>query len=638
MKGNVDIVTDVNCLVFNLSLLHPGNYGVHEYRVIGSETDRKITATQTNLAQSMYIFELLFAEEKIIDNAIVLLTDECLTKTEIPELNGLNTYEYYISEMKKFVNGNEQMRKLIIEKSNCSTIDDYFDKAFATIKISSKGLLNKELRSEIFKTLQQSVLFSQSAHQNIYMDVTGGHRVSSWLLMCISRIIEARKNSEVKLALYGDILRKKDKLSDKMIDDAEIVDCTEAYKEFYTLEKLSKSNDAMCRYSALSEAGYIDELDKEAQVYLKKLDNLINRIDKMTKHSSIPAQMKQLEKELKDDMIETLDNFIQIIIKDNKSNMLNRVSENPFEKMMGFSDENLIVNFYENAFDIFVDYGVILADGRILDENDLVKDQKEQVKYAFLANKHYYKHYNKKGTVHYGLVKTIQSWINDLMKCDDNPLEFFAKKVSITNCEYKEWNGRSLPVSADGAELFKSYVEKEKIDFKGEYLKEGSDIFEVINSYLKMQNYYLSYGFPFQCVNEKGFVYPEIYTNYYNKVYAFMTSLSNLKRKSLIKYKSRLNELKRSERLIEREIPCATSFGLWKVNSLFFESEKKMNEFFISFNRKLEEVRPYRNALVHNGELTFKKSEVDLANEIRTLLMEYVHIIEKSKDKGERNE
>lgn len=569
-------------------------------------TETTFRGKLTNEGPSKYLMWCLAKEGKLFDKIIMLVTKECV-EVPIQAVHGKTTYEYYIDSMKSYV---KQLStefdsiKELLDNKYRGSIDEYIRRVFKTVLIPADPSVKES--EEIAKTIfpNDEIIEEKT---DIHLDFTGGSRVASLVSLLLVRILEAA-GAKVKRIVYGNILDKPDR----------IIDLTENYNgllehiEDLANARLSDSSSDMIM--VFKEIGLASEQDivDASQIDLKKEEASRN----LKKKSD--DKIKKDEEDL-DRLSSNSLGIAGVIKKQNteKAKASNKAS--PFTKLLSFNDERLIVDFYEEVFGILCDLKVILCTvaGESADK------QKEIIKNSIKANDNYYIKYNKKGKEIAGVLQKVKKWISTLK---DNsyyePLKTLKSKSKITAGEYKYISNMAYVkgLSETHTNAFAEYLIQSNTEVDSEL---PVDIFK---EYSRLQIIYFNCGFPFMCMGANNSeMYPEIKDYYLEKVKKLMTSLDDIRLQNKNLYINHLNELLENPSALEKEIPYMVEMSVWDVNKAKFNSDDDKKEFITMLCKRIEKVRPYRNAISHKiaNEYSALSAQKAIAAQIREWLREY---------------
>ncbi len=560
----------------------------------------------TNEGPSKYLMWSLAKEGKLFDKVIMLVTKECV-ELPVQAVYGKTTCEYYVDSMKEYITQlvvEFDSIKKQLDNSYNGSVDEYISKVFKYVAMPSDP--TEKERREIAKAIVPNDEVVEDKI-DIHLDFTGGSRVANLISFLLARMFEAA-GSKVKRIVYGNIMDKPDR----------IIDLTESYN--YLLEPIE--NIAKARLSG-SSSDIITEFKKIDLATEEDIKDA-SQIDLKNEEASRNLKKQSKEKIKKDE--EELDRLSSnssgiagAIKKQNteKAKASNKAS--PFAKLLGFSDEKLIVDFYEEVFGILYDLNVIICA-----VSGLTPDkQKEAIKNAIKANDSYYIKYNKSGKECAGVLQKTKKWLALLR---DNPhyepLKTFKNKTKATAREYDYIS--SLPyvkgLSGTHTDIFADYLIQSSTEVNCE-----SPI-DAFKEYTRLQRIYFNCGFPFMCMGTNNSeMYPEIKDYYFEKVEGLMMSLSELRSENRVLYTERLKELIENSDALEKEIPYMVELSVWDVNKSKFNSDTDKKEFISTLCERIEKVRPYRNTISHKAanEYSDLSAQKSMAAQIREWLYEY---------------
>ena len=560
----------------------------------------------TNEGPSKYLMWSLAKEGKLFDKVIMLVTKECV-ELPVQAVYGKTTCEYYVDSMKEYVKQLSDEFDLIkkqLDSNYGGSVDEYIRRAFKPVFIPSDP--SEKESGEIAKAIIPNDEIIEDKI-DMHLDFTGGSRVASLISLLLVRMLEAA-GSKVKRIVYGNILDK----------PTRIVDLTESYD--YLLEPIENiarahlndsSTDIIAEFKKFGLATD-DDIRDASQIDLKNEE--VSRNLKKQSEDKIKSDEEELDK------LSSSSAGVAGVVK-RKSTEKTKASnkKSPFTKLLGFSDEKLIVDFYEEVFGILYDLNVIICavSGLTADK------QKEAIKNAIKANDNYYIKYNKSGKECAGVLQKAKKWLALLR---DNPhyepLKTFKNKTKATAREYDYIS--SLPyvkgLSGTHTDIFADYLIQSSTEVNCE-----SPI-DAFKEYTRLQRIYFNCGFPFMCMGTNNSeMYPEIKDYYFEKVEDLMVSLSELRSENRVLYTDRLNELIENSAALEKEIPYMVEMSVWDVNETKFDSDDDKKEFITILCKRIEKVRPYRNAISHNAanEYSDLSAQKLMAAQIREWLYEY---------------
>lgn len=559
----------------------------------------------TNEVPSKYLMWCLAKEGKLFDKVIMLVTKECVEDSV--QILDKTTYEYYIDSMKEYIKQLstefDSVKKLLDSNYNGS-IDEYIRRTFKKVLVPAEP--SGEESAAIAKTIFPN---DEKIEENtgIHFDFTGGSRVVNLISLLLIRMLETA-GARVKRVVYGNILGDKGKINDltenyngllEHIEDLAKARLSDSSSDMITVfKKIGLATD-----DDINEASQIDSKKEEVSRNLKKKsDDKIKsdeeELDRLSSNSSgVAGAIKKQNTE--------------------KAKASNKAS--PFAKLLGFNDERLIVDFYEEVFGILYDLNVIFCtvSGESPDK------QKEIIKNAIKANDNYYIKYNKKGKEIAGVLQKTKKWLGSLK---DNsyyePLKTLKSKSKITAGDYKYISTMTYVkgLAETHTNAFAEYLIQSNTEV-------GSELpIEIFKEYSRLQIIYFNCGFPFMCMGTNNSeMYPEIKDYYLEKVENLMMSLEELRSQNKNLYIKRLNELLENPSALEEEIPYMVEMSVWDVNKAKFDSDDDKKEFITILCKRIEKVRPYRNAISHKianeySELSAQKS---MTSQIREWLREY---------------
>lgn len=574
-------------------------------RNYSTPTGTSFKGKHTNEVPSKYLMWCLAKEGKLFDKVIMLVTKECVEDSV--QILGKTTYEYYIDSMKEYIKQLstefDSVKKLLDSNYNGS-IDEYIRRTFKKVLVPAEP--SGEESAAIAKTIFPN---DEKIEENtgIHFDFTGGSRVVNLISLLLIRMLETA-GARVKRVVYGNILGDKGRIND----------LTENYNgllehiEDLAKARLSDSSSDMITVFKKIGLATDDDINEASQIDSKKEE--VSRNLKKKSEDKIKSDEEELDK-----LSSNSSGVAGAIKKQNteKAKASNKAS--PFSKLLGFNDERLIVDFYEEVFGILYDLNVIFCtvSGESPDK------QKEIIKNAIKANDNYYIKYNKKGKEIAGVLQKTKKWLGFLK---DNsyyePLKTLKSKSKITAGDYKYISNMTYVkgLAETHTNAFAEYLIQSNTEV-------GSELpVEIFKEYSQLQIIYFNCGFPFMCMGTNNSeMYPEIKDYYLEKVENLMMSLEELRSQNKKLYIKRLNELFENPSALEEEIPYMVEMSVWDVNKAKFDSDDDKKEFITILCKRIEKVRPFRNAISHKiaNEYSDLSAQKTMAAQIREWLLEY---------------
>lgn len=605
----------MNCFIETLSYIHK-NLDLERFKTLSfvvPERETPFEGRQTNEAPSKYLMWSLAKEGKLFDKIRILVTDECIGDDfRIGALENRTTYEYYVDEMKKYIRKLSEefsaIQELIDNRYNGS-VDDYVASVFKYVVVPSNP------SREQSKAIVESVISGDEVDDEdikLSLDFTGGSRVASLISLLIVRILEIT-NAKLDKVVYANILNK----------PFEIVNLIESYNLLQSVENIAKAQ------SIGSNKGIVEELHK-MQLATEGDVQAAGKLDMKAEIASGNFEKMSVDKQKaeKKELDAYSENSVGLAKKQLKTGAeqvakINKTS--PFEKLtknngVDKNDRTIIVDFYETLIGILCDLNIIIYTKSDLKDKE---KQKDAIQKAIQANDSYYIRYNKRGIPSEGVILRVREWLRWLDKNRQFfPVKNFEHKIKIVNRDYDYAGNKYFVkgVNSTLSDVFLAYIEKNNIVINSQ------SALDSFKKYERLQRIYFNCGFPFMCVSVKNSdIYPEIMDYYLDKTSELMASLEELKKTDEECYLRELKKLIADEAYLTQNIPYMIEMSLWYVNPKKFQSDTACEDFIKSLCKRIEEVRPYRNAVSHNLRNAYSDREAmrNIANKIKNWTQEY---------------
>ena len=563
---------------------------------------------QTNEAPTKYFIHKLAEKGELLDKIIVLVSDECMS-LPIPAVEENVTYDYYKRTISEFlcstIQEKDQLQELI-DETYAGQLKLYLESVFCPVSITD------HLLRSIVDIICES---NSSVKDQLYLDFTGGSRVTSLISLLLARILEST-HAEIKQIVYGDILKRN--------EPAHIRDCTQQYDLLTVVENISKAqlNPGERNRGIMIELvnlGLIDNMDDEVVVSLDGMEAAAERNMKSPSNVANVVEGKKIK-----NMIASKSGLTKKMIIDSQEATRQSLKVTEYTKYLTKpTNERLIVDFYESFLWVFINDHVII--------NGNQNQKKDDIKNALDANNAYY--YGQSNTagkkVTVGLLQTVTNWCQLLYnaavdgKTWVNPSDRCRFLSSLSNPFYEKWRPPYYPkrINMDKVNAFLSYLEKSGVTLNKASLPE---MFKTIS---KFEMLYYNYAFPFMCcgVGFDDSIYPDIYEFYRNTVRDFFEKLEQLKNKSFSEYKDQLFYYINTEGALESALPYMIKQDAWSINGSKFENAKGGELFVQEYCARMAEVRPYRNAIAHKlaNEYSDPEKQRQIAEKIKQWVREY---------------
>ena len=558
------------------------------------------TGNLTNEAPSKYVYSVLAKEGNVLDTIIVLLSEECINDKK-DFLNNMNTYEYFVSKIKEYLEGEyKDMYPAVYQKiiDDYQNIDNYLDKTIQTAIISSRP--QDEEKMEIVNSLTSFI--DKGDERNLYVDFSGGSRINGMVALTIVRIFEKQIGTTIKEVLYADINQKVNTISN--------------INSYYLSLKALEDN-ALDYFKGNLASESLEVIGIKRSVEMKEVSNevkdIINIGDssyRKEESSELKKQIKQQEKkEIKDALGKNMQKQALRTVKTNINN--------PFNKLSKRSDKELIKDFHEVIIDLMIDYGYIVPSGN--SSNTFKKQVKNQLK----ANENYYGGVisDKNKYIYQGVLPSVTEWIKNNPNVN-NYNKLYEDKLNIQKSDYQGFSPNyPKGINNKWSKHFSNYYLEKDIKIDG-------DEIDLLLEYNRLMNVYYSYGFPFMCGDNYNNFYKEISNYYYERVKAFFNYLETYKTIKPDEIKAVIDDIKENgedSAELKNRIPLMTKTSLWKINESKYNTKQEAEDFISMLMQRIEKTRNYRNAISHNlnNEYSDIRKQHDMAEEIREWISEY---------------
>ncbi len=603
----------MNCFIETLSLtrsLLPGNL---ECRVAdesmlplsGSTPD--FQGNQTNISPTKYYFWYLTQKREILDRVVVVTDDICLEEKE-EALGGRTTYDYYLDEIKAYLKELSDSNAFFSETigRRWGSVTEYVDAIFMPVRISKQTEAKKW--SEVVWQITGNVVEGDSI--DLYFDFTGGSRVASLISLLLLKVIEVG-SAKVQRVIYVE----------KSGLEKIITDCTESYGILTSIERIamaraSQDNPTTQLVQELKELGLAKESDLAGMAIIDKL----RKKDQLSLSRDEAKAIQKSGEEFRHDF-NASNSLIREVGSVAVENLRRSSGRSAFRKLSEDRKQaaKLILDFHEAIMMVLIDNEIL----RYVGQSSLdTRRQKELILNALKANDNYYScYYTVKGRqVERGVISEVHRWLRSVR---DNP-RFTAEKtmahylnVSLVEYDRAIWKMRLIKgFTGPLTQAFDKYLEGVPLSVRD---SRGTDR-------VSWQRVYYNYGFPFACMAPGGStdVFSEIQEYYLNSALSLMESLDKLRELHSGKYTDELDQLLRDRSELERRLPYMTRFSFLEVSKEKFASGED-EQFLQTLCARLEEVRPYRNAIAHKIKNRYSEpeSQEEEAKRIRAWLEEY---------------
>ena len=584
-----------------MSLINPSRIsedGTMKKDEVISDFGEKYIGFQTNEIPTYFFMEQLAKKDQLMDHISFFVTKECLEKRFMIEGHGQTTCEYlqkcfagYLNVLfEKYPN-----LKNVFNEKGYTDVPAYLDKIlhFSLIEDTSS---NRELYDKLSDSLNRDL-----SDIRIFMDVTGGARLSQIISLLLMRTME-NMGAEVAQIVYVDITK-----------GARLIDATNNYRVCRLIEE--KDNSVVFANEA-KKVGIVDE-DVSIEE-LKKVEEI-----KVDTGNTIKAtrnkEKKQIEKlEQKKTGNSIVDRKKEQQIKDIKKQIS---IKNPFTKLKSLTTEKIIVNFYEESIYAFCEAGVIQYEK----QKDKKREQREQREIKNLIEQilFYYNKDNRGNDVRPGSIY-FHSVIGECKRYLDylqrdlsiSPVDFWNSRKNISDMKYSDY--RNLYSVFPGKQINQKLI--------AEYEQNNGKINACDSSFLdkwaQYQIIYANYGFPFMLISDNKY-YDEIRQYYLEKVSGLMERLNLVKERSLNEYSDGIEIVRNN---LSYEIPICADCRKMRIDEAHLKGMDKV-AFMQEFAERMEIIRPYRNDIAHKAQRYTMKEKEDIAARLREWSDQYEQLI-----------
>ena len=457
------------------------------------------------------------------------------------------------------------------------------------------------------ETIKRNIESQQSGYEekmNIYIDITGGTRITSIVAMLMSRWYEQNKEAYVSKVIYSSIMNDSRALILDWTKNYELFKIADSKSDLFSMILFSDENDRITKM-----------LEKE-ELSLQDIHRYYKDSNKKIGDERIVSQRQYLER-AKDvlEMDEEISTSIQgVYLIKLINSAINRYSRNSLSNAVGEYKEQKKNNKRESKPDEFIKKfheGII---GSICEKNILTAENEDVADLIKYMNWYYKKDDNKykRGVVYFviNMCKYLNNhldisphihWSN--MKKLDN--RFYMDRYSSEREPNFVLNGANIKNN----ELFIERIKAHKINmFKG---KIDINSFDDIKRYEVLRNIYFNQGFPFEFVNRRGKSYEDVKVFYLKKVNEMFNNLEKMYKEDKEAYKKELTQCMHVE-YIQSIVPEYALPECIKINRQIFGGDDQKSEKFIKELKELrEKARLFRNAEAHSDNAMFDEYRDD---------------------------
>ncbi len=546
-----------------------------------TESGKKHYGFHTNEIPTYYYMEKLAEQGQLFDHMEFFVTRECMEKHYTIEGREMTTCEYLVECFRKELE-NLRLEYTTIDHRLSEQFDgsasQYLDKVLHYSLIENTGD-NGELYRKLNEALKRDLTDTR-----IYMDMTGGSRLSQIVSLLLMRIME-NLGAEVATIIYVDITQ-----------DAKLVDATNNYRICRLIEE--KDNDVNFALEA-------KKLGIEKEVNLEEV-KLVESLKADTLNSIKGAGEQTISR------IEAIEKKEsgQSLVDRKRDQNVRRIRENisinnPFTKLKRFETEKLITGFYEEVAYAFYAVGLIAGREKHIGKDERkrysgngAEKQQREIKELIKQMLFYYILDNRGNEVRNGQLyfhsvigesHRLLQYLSGHMEI--SPIQFWRSRCDVENAAYDSYYNR-YPVFP-GKLLNKKLIEEYQMNHGSAYGGNAS----FIDKWYHYQTVYANYGFPFHCVCGSEF-YPEIRQYYLDKLSELMEELDVFhEQMSNDEYRTKLEQ---TEKKLTERIPFRVDCDKIHIDA---ERLKKLGLEKTSFMKELaermEKVRSYRNDIAH---------------------------------------
>ena len=180
--------------------------------VYKTDLGKDFTGHQTNEAPTKYVLYKLAREGRILDQIMILISSECEEKS-FDFIGGKNTMQYFVDKMMEYFDGEFANEFPVLYNQIIDSYGDtrsYFNKIIMKVPVSSKPETDEKY--DVFDSLIRFV--SADDERNLYVDFSGGSRVSGMVLLTMIRVLEKHFDSKIQEVIYADINNAEKSVSD----------------------------------------------------------------------------------------------------------------------------------------------------------------------------------------------------------------------------------------------------------------------------------------------------------------------------------------------------------------------------------------------------------------------------------------
>ena len=552
----------------------------------------------TNEAPSKYVFFMLAKENLFLDRIMILISDECENR-RFDFIDGRNTFEYFFDSLREYLNNHykvqfpEPYAKII---KNYGDITSYLDAIIVKIPVSSEP--ESEEKFGIINSITDFIA-QDDKNRNLYVDFSGGSRISAMATLTIVRIFEKHFETNIKEVIYANINRDNNTLSN--------------INDYYLSLKALEDNALDFKQNSAYSASALEKIGFRFNSETRRASESAARLKGNSSNAYSQNQKDDIRKAIKEEKrLQIEDPLAREMHRQAIKEIESELEEGPFALMAKKNDEDLIRDFHEAIISILIDFGYIVP------VNERNKRFKEDVNKQLKAVEFYYEGNKNYNGVLPGVVNLVK---NHDASSDFNGL--LEKKMNIQSHYYKNFNPRFVKgINLHYADRYFEYYRSKNI-----YIEGSED--ELVREYYRLMVVYFNYGFPFACSNKDGSAfYDDVQDFYIDRAKAFFNYLEQHKDTDKEEVENVLAEIRKEgveSPTLRKWIPFMVKSSIWKLNESMFVSRKDAEEFLKTLCYRIENVRNYRNALSHLLENKYSDSDLKkkMAVQIREWIKEY---------------
>lgn len=618
-----------------LSLVNPERSDILRYPFHDGVEYEGIFASE---AAARYTISHLAQEGRVVDRFILFMSYDCMAKVfdfgdvalpgqileYLSDLHNVSTYQYFSAavrdEMTNAMKLYPELQSLLSEQYG--GMDGYLDEAMGFSEDNMTIISDNPDISELKKAIQEGLGIDES--MQIYMDITGGSRISSLVAMLFTNWYENNWNASVEKVLYASYMGDEPKLID-WTENYEIIQIADPKKRLDELDLNLDNEDGIASIEDMDDLLSIArEAGRRVVSYsVKELESRRCRLEKAVE--ILNEEPPSMEVVL----------YLRIFLK-----AIDNLKKTSVERLKDRSEQEdkggFIHAFYESIIENLVDRDLLKPSSSYIRDNK----KKRVVKNVIDGVRRYYG--DVKNTKNMGgVVGFCYVLIEDLENHkEEDPSERLERRFSLTNETYMGWREPPYPLRGANSNLNRHFIGMIRDEINLESMDESG-----LLEYERLRNLYFNFGFPFCCLDDGNWRHEDVRRYYINAVKRFVKkqirpkwldysrAKGEIKKEKLAEYTAMLREYKDYDRL-DIEMPALPMPRSLTINQTKFKGQEEARRFMDSFNDLYSEARKFRNAVAH-PEL--KKMEYyldsarqkEMAEKIRVWLDRYGSILEK---------